>query len=481
MSTEDASGVVQKLREGSVEYRLADGGTSVLVRSDKLAESRLALAAVGLPKTGRIGFELFDKNTFGETEFVEKVNYARALEGELERSVMSIAEVEHARIHLVMQKDSVFTEQHLPAKASVVVRLRLGARLSPVNVNAIANLVAGAVEGLAPGAISIVDEAGNLLNKPRTPTDTLAQVSDELVQFRQQTERELVAKIHSTLEPLTGPEHVRANVSVDCDFSSAELQEESYDPQRTVVSNSQKSEESSERGVASGVPGTPSNLPSPPLAPLGGLGQTSRRSESTVYQASRLVRHTKTPQGVVRRMSVSVLVDNLVEWQGSGTARRRVLVPPTPDSLRAMRDLVAAATGINPQRGDQLIVESLPFQVSLAGGSSPEPDSAAGRGSADKVDIRNRYYAGVAFVILLAAAAYFYLQRRNAEIQLSEAAETVMAEVSSGPLEYAEEFPEPQMEELEPLERVREFAKTDPQFTANVIRHWLRDTENPPA
>src|ERR1035437_8654514 len=157
MAPEDAAGVVQKLRETGVEYRLSESGGVVSVPSAKLAESRLALAAVGLPKTGRIGFELFDKTNFGTTEFVEHINYKRALEGELERSVMSLAEVEQARVHLTLPKDSVFIEQQQPAKASVLLKIRPGAQLSAQNVLAVTNLVASAADGLSPDAVSVLD------------------------------------------------------------------------------------------------------------------------------------------------------------------------------------------------------------------------------------------------------------------------------------------------------------------------------------
>src|SRR3954451_17141916 len=160
MAAEDAASVVQKLRETGVEYRLSENGGTVLVPSAKLAESRLALAAAGLPKTGRIGFELFDKANFGATEFVEHINYKRALEGELERSVMSLAEVEQSRVHLTLPKESIFLDKQQPAKASVMVKLRAGASMSQQNVIAVTNLVASAVEGLTPDSVSIVDMSG---------------------------------------------------------------------------------------------------------------------------------------------------------------------------------------------------------------------------------------------------------------------------------------------------------------------------------
>src|SRR5215472_1772742 len=200
MAAEDAGAVVQKLKEAGVPYRLSENGATVMVPSDRIAEWRLGMAAAGLPKSGRIGFELFDKTNFGATEFTEHINYRRALEGELERSVMALAEVEQARVHLTFPKDSVFLEARQPAKGSVMVKLRPGARLEPPNVLAICHLVASAVEGLAPEAVSVLDTRGNLLSRPHhSLSPDMPEPSDGLLEYRQKIEADLLAKINSTL------------------------------------------------------------------------------------------------------------------------------------------------------------------------------------------------------------------------------------------------------------------------------------------
>src|SRR5579863_4642811 len=218
MAPEDAAQVVQKLKESGVDYRLAENGGTVLVPSARLADSRLTLASAGLPKSGRIGFELFDKTNFGATELVEHINYQRALEGELERSIMSMAEVVQGRVHLTFPKDSVFLDQQQPAKASVMIKLRPGARISAQNVAAITNLIASAVEGLSPGAVAVLDMDGNLLSRPRATAVGDSQVTGEALEIRQQMERDLVAKISSTIEPLLGAGQFRAGASVDFDL-----------------------------------------------------------------------------------------------------------------------------------------------------------------------------------------------------------------------------------------------------------------------
>ncbi len=300
MAPEDAAPVVQKLRETGVDFRLADNGSSVLVHSDKLAESRLTLAGAGLPKSGRIGFELFDKTSFGATELVEHINYQRALEGELERSVMSMAEVVEARVHLSLPKESVFIDQQQAAKASVMIKLHSGAQISGQNVLAVANLVASAVDGLSPDAVAVIDMDGNLLNRPRRGNNDDSAVTSEALDVRRQIEHDLVSKINSTLDPLLGPNKFRAGASVDCDLTSGDQQEETFDPDKSVMVSSQKSEDDNQRaGGSGGIPGTQANLPHPTQATPGGGGSgASHRVESITYQSSRIIRHTRIPQGL---------------------------------------------------------------------------------------------------------------------------------------------------------------------------------------
>jgi flagellar M-ring protein FliF len=373
LAAEDAGAVVQKLKETATEYRLSENGSTVLAPSARLAELRLQLATNGLPKSGRIGFELFDKTSFGMTDFAEHVNYLRALEGELERSVVLLAGVEQARVHLTLPKESVYLETRQPAKASVVLGLRAGAQLSPQNVMSICNLLASAVEGLAPEAVSVVDTRGSLLNRPRKSGDG-PQGSEANLEYREMVEKGLLAKIQSTLEPLLGADRFRASVSAECDFSSGEQSEETFDPARSVMLSSQKSEDFAPVALAGGVPGTAANLPRPPARPAGAASGASRRTEEVSYQSSRQVRRVKLPLGELKRISVSLLLDQDVSWEGHAPHLRQVLIPPSADKLKTIHDLVAGVIGFKTERGDQLIVETLPFEATLH--SEPPPPAA---------------------------------------------------------------------------------------------------------
>jgi len=377
LSQEDAAAVLAKVRESGSEFRLSENGSTVLVPSSRVAELRLTLAAAGLPKSGRIGFELFDKSAFGESDFTEQVNYHRALEGELERSVMSLSAVEQARVHITFPKDSLFLDSRQPAKASVLVKLRPGAQLSPQNVAAICQLAASAVEGLAPEAVSVLDTRGNLLNrarKPSSPDDP--EPSEESIEYRQRLEHDLVAKINRTLEPLLGADKFRATAAVECDFSTAEQSDETYDPAKSVMVSSQKTEDMSAGSSAAGIPGTASTLPRPAPRPAGSGNTVTRRTENINYQSSRIVRHVREPEGAVKRMSVSLLVDSDVRYQGSGPKAKRIVEPPSAEKLKAIHDLVAGVIGFNAERGDQLVVEALPFESTLNPEQLPPPAPA---------------------------------------------------------------------------------------------------------
>src|ERR1022692_530664 len=497
MALEDAAGVVQKLKETGVEYRLAESGGTVRVPSAKLAESRLALAAAGLPKTGRIGFELFDKTNFGTTDFVEHINYKRALEGELERSVMSLAEVEQARVHLTLPKDSVFLDQQQPSKASVMVKLHPGAQMSPQNVLAVTNLVASAVEGLAPDAISVVDMNGTLLTRrTRTAGADGTQAPGELIEMRQQIEHNLVAKISETLDPLLGPNGYRVGPSVDYDLTSGDQQEEILDPTRSVMASSQKSEDVAERGGSSGIPGTASNLPNGAATSKAGAGGVSRRTENIAYQTSRVVRHTRIPQGVIKRMSLAVLIDQVVHWEGSGPQRHRVLIPPAPETLKTIKELVAGVTGLSVERGDQLVVETLPFESSQNAEPPAMPPAAPLPNNEPAwlrwlIKYRGYLSAAVSSVaILLVAFRIFVKVRRRKHVatvsnldELKHPIELPQLYPASTALTTAEQLSartelisvEEDSQEL--AKRIRELAKREPALTANALRMWLLQNE----
>jgi flagellar M-ring protein FliF len=521
LSPEDAAGIVQKLKESGADYRLPENGGSVLVPSARLAELRLTMASIGLPKSGRIGFELFDKVNLGATEFTEHVNYRRALEGELERTVMTLAEVEQARIHITFPKESVFLEAQQPAKASVLVKIRPGARLAPQNVIAITHLVASAVEGLSPDAVSLLDMNGNLLSRPKAASSLDGTgPSAASLDYRHQIETDLIAKIGATLGPLLGSEKFRAGVSVECDFTGAELSEEIFDPARSVMLSSQRTEDNTGGTVANGIPGTASALPRPTSRPNSSANKTTRTTENIAYQSSRSVKKTHLPAGVVRKMSLAVLVDQDVTWEKDKNGFKRVLVPPPPVKLKVIHDLVAGITGFSAERGDQLVIETLPFETTLLleppgglPGAPGKPGTPAG-GLALPLDKKTLLIGGGALAGLLVLGIMAFLlgrKRRNKQVTSTATSPATLqaagAHGASAALpapSQAENQMENQLAERDALQaqmdaqalsslklapvitkkaevfakHLREKIAKEPDISVQILRTWIREDES---
>ena len=525
LAPEDAGQLTAKLREKNVEFKIGEDGTSVYVRSAKLSEIRLELASQGLPRSGRIGYELFDKTNFALTEFAEQVNYQRALEGELERTVASLREVDHARVHLTFAKQSIFQDNRQPAKASVVLKLKSGLRLPPNSVQSVVFLLASAVEGLQPEHVSVIDQNGNLLSRARSSTSADDAYPEILLEYRQKLEKDMLAKVTATLTPLLGEDKYRAGVTIDCDMTSAEASEETYDPEKAVVLSEQKTEDSSGIPLASGVPGTASNLPRPTSRPASSQSGTQRKTESTNYQASRSIRRTKTPQGAIKRVSLSVLVDQQARWDGVGPKAKRVLEAPTAEKIKAIKDVVSAAIGLVPERGDLVIVESLPFDATLRMGA-PEPSVApvAAKPAFEipegilkflpaplKDPIVLLAAIGAALVLGVALLIGVFLMMRKKKVKVgvetaqasvtgaksqSTAAAIEGAEDQSDGLSFEERLAEQQnlqkrleQKELEKLKmphvttqkgkilqkHITEEAKKDPVMIAQILRSWLHE------
>jgi flagellar M-ring protein FliF len=505
LAPEDASPVVQKLKEGGVAYRLTNNGATILVPDEKVAELRLEMAGDGLPKSGRLGFELFDKTNFGITEFAEHVNYRRALEGELERSVMSVSEIEQARVHISLPQESVFTEQRQAAKASVLVKIRRGAFLPDSAIPAITNLVASAVEGLTPENVSVLDMRGNLLSRPKRPENT-DETSTGALEYRQKVERDLATKLDSTLEPLLGAGRYRTAVSAETEMKSGEQSEETFDPEHSVMVSSQKTEDiSSQMRPAEGVPGTASALPDNGQRPSSVGGTTSRKTENVNYQTSHTVKRLVLPQGEIKRLSVSVLLDYDVADDGG----KRVLNPPNPDRVKVIHDVVAAAAGLNTERGDQLIVESLPFESTLnfeppvtdGQPTAPGKRPAAGKQKAiEQVKQDPKLLIGVAgLVVLVLTGGVFAIYKMKSarkkvpeirtQAQLPYPSEPAAGRAASAPeisqpaattsqdsVEMSTQFAALGAAHLEALTtQARAVTMNNAEVCAGVLRGWLKE------
>lgn len=343
LSSTDAQALNSKLTAKGIHSQLTADGTGVEVTSDQLDKARMEVASGGMPSGGRMGFEIFDKPNWMGSDFAEKVNYQRALEGELERSISSIQEVESARVHLVLERESLFTEHEKEAKASVVLKLKRP--LQPDTANAITQLVAGAVEGLNAANVTLLSADGHI---PLMPKKGPFGLSDG------DLEATMAQQVIATLEPVLGPGHVRANVRVEYDTATSEETKETYDPASAVAITHQSAKEQSGGASPNGIPGTASNVPSTTTAtavPKPGFGANGSysESESATYAVNRTVKHVNQPAGQIKRVSAAVLVDD------GGK-------PRSPEELKKLESIAGAALGIDAKRGDALVVEGISFQ-----------------------------------------------------------------------------------------------------------------------
>jgi len=351
----EAQSLGSRLAAKNIPYELSTDGGSLLVPSDQLDASRLETASQGLPRNARLGFEIFDTPNWAGSDFTEKVNYQRALEGELERTLQTLSEVEAVRVHVVLPRESLFTEQEREAKAAVIIKTRGGA-LSEQAQRAIPQLVASAVDGLRPEGVTVVDADSNTpLLRSRGPNSSHGGYD---------LDGELQKTLLRTLEPVVGTDHVRASVHVEYDLSTSENTEEIYDPKTTATLTQQKSEENVGGGGPAGVPGTASNLPgsAAPKATVIANDTQSSHSESATYAVSKSVRHTMQPPGRVKRIAAAVLVDDAVETAETNGVKTQSRRKRTSDEMKQIEKLAGAAIGLDTQRGDMLAVQNLSFQ-----------------------------------------------------------------------------------------------------------------------
>ncbi len=359
LNDEDASLIMQKLKDMKVKYRLS--GNVIKVPEDKVNELRINLAAMGLPKGGGVGFEVFDKSKLGMTEFMEKINYLRALEGELSRTISSIREVKSAKVHLVLPKKSVFLEEREPAKASIILNVYPGTVLSKSVIGAIVHLVSSAVEGLTPENVTIVDVYGRLLASSDSSNPDV-KLNSRQIEIKEKVSREMEKKIVALLEPIVGIGKVRASVVADLDFTKKEKVDEIYDPNGQVERSEKTETQKSTEGVQGGTPGVGSNVAGNTTQTNSGIVKTKEiKKDVKNYEINKTVLKTVFPSGEIKKLSVSVIVDDAVKLEKKGKEVVEKKVPRTPQELDKIKKLVAAAVGINKNRGDTLEVANLSF------------------------------------------------------------------------------------------------------------------------
>ncbi|MBX9752949.1 MAG: flagellar M-ring protein FliF [Roseococcus sp.] len=357
LETRDAGAVVAALERQRVPYRLAAGGTQVLVPAQDVPRLRLALAREGLPAGGSIGNELFDRNeSLTTTPFQQEMNRLRAMEGELARSIRGLSGVRAARVHLVLPRREAFSRERADAQASVLLTMQGAQRLDREGVQAVLHLVVAAVPGLRAQNVSIVDSRGELLARGGQALSgpAGAQTQEEL---RRGQEARLSRAVEEMLERVLGPGRVRAEVALEMDFDRVETREERFDPENQVPRSTQSSTETS-RSQEAGAVGVGNNLPGAEAGGGAGGNQESRQEETTNFEIGRTVRNVLREHPTTRRLTVAVLVDGVTEPRPDGPATKR---ERTPEELARIAGLVRNAVGFNEQRGDRVEVVSMRF------------------------------------------------------------------------------------------------------------------------
>ncbi len=496
LSERDGGAIVAALDQMLVPYRFSDGGGALMVPAEHVHAVRLKLAGQGLPKGSLVGFEAMDNQKLGTSQFAEQINYQRALEGELARSVQSVSAVQSARVHLAIPKPTIFIREQQKPSASVLVNLYPGKSLDPAQVSAVVHLVANSVPELAPTNISVLDQNGNLLSQPVSSGGANRALEPGQLKYVRDMELALAERVRAILTPIMGPNNVQAQVTADIDFSETETVAESYKPnqnQAEAAVRSQQSSESVNNNAAAnggGVPGALSNQPaaqaSAPINGQTGAGgaagsaaggsNSSRRDTTTNYEIDKTTKHTRDATGRLKRLSVAVVVNHRTLTDAKG----KVSTKPLPQNeVEQITNLVKDAIGFNKDRGDSVNVVNSPFAATPSEPIVAVPMWKQPENVAMAKDIgKHVLIAGVLLYLVLGVIRPLLrtLATPPQPVQPepgNELALTNRVEPSAGDIAS---LPAPQQQALQlenQMQKTRELAKQDPQMVANVLKNWM--------
>ena len=504
LSDKDGGAITAQLTQMNVAYKFTEGGSAILVPAEKVHDVRLKLAQAGLPKGSTVGFELMDNARFGTTQFQERLNFQRGLEGELVRSITALSAVEAARVHLALPNQNGFFRDQQKPSASVLLTLHPGRTLDRAQLAGIVHLVSASVAELNPKAVSVLDQSGSLLAGPPEGMAGAAGGANGLdaqqLQYVNQIETVYTKRILDILEPVLGRDNLRAQVSAEIDFSQTESTSEEFKPNQgeaPAAVRSAQSTEQSNPGAAmpTGVPGAQSNQPpTPSTAPINGQAQqmqaaqggvgsngTARREAVTNYEVDKTVRVTRAASGQVKRLSAAVVVNSRSVTDKKGNVQ---VVPLTPEELDKLTALVQETVGFSKDRGDSVKVINAPFKV-----EKPVEDTTP-LWKQPEVQEMVRTLAlplGLALLALIIVFGAIRPALKAAQppepVQLVDAvvddaqelpaiegdAEAV-AHLAAGQMAA---LPAPEDEAQRRVEQARKMAKDNPAAVANIVRGWV--------
>ena len=366
LSAEDSGAMITQLKAKKIPYRISSNGGAILIPKEIVYETRMELASQGLPQGGGVGFEIFDNSKLGMTEFVQNVNYQRAVQGELSRTINRFEEIESSRVHLVMPPKSLFVEKEEPARASVVIKLRSRKTLSGDQIQGIVHLISSSVSGLKPENVTIVDSLGNQIGGQKPKSDFESARTDQMV-YQEKVERTLEERVKTMLENALGPNKAIVRLSSSMDFRKEERTEERYYPDNKVVRSEQVSNESSVKPekTAVGVPGT--TAATADKLQLGGEVSAGfqKQHQTANYEIGKTTSHTIEPMGQISRISVAILVDGSYKTVTGEDGKPKVeYLARTPEELTKIKTIVMRAVNYTASRGDEVEVVNMPFENS---------------------------------------------------------------------------------------------------------------------
>lgn len=481
LSDRDGGDIIASLQQMNVPYKFAEGGGALLVPSEQVHETRLRLASQGLPKGGTVGFELMENQKFGASQFLEQVNYQHALEGELARSVQTLAAVQSARVHLAIPKPTVFVKEKQSPSASVVLTLYPGRTLDPGQVNGIIHLISSSVPEMPASNVTLVDQSGSLLSPVKEGPEGL-----DAGQFKyaRQIEQDYVKRVEDILKPLVGANNVHAQVTADIDFSQVEQTAETYKPNQNPGEATLRSQQTLEakNGMQNpaGVPGALTNQPPiPATAPLvmpasavaaaAGSDSSSRKESTLNYEADRTIRHTKLPTGSIKRLSAAVVINYRTVTAKNGKTSSN---PLNDDEKAQITALVKDAIGFDASRGDTLNVLNSAFTVDKEVPVEEPPLWKQPEMVTLGKDAAKYLLFAIALLYLLFGVIRPALKKPEVEV-VEEQVEEEEAEE-----EAAEEAAQQAAHTYESsLQALKQLAHQDPKIVASVVKEWVSGDE----
>ena len=489
VSERDGGQIVVALQQMNVPYKFSDGGGAILVPASHVHDVRLRLASQGLPKGGLVGFEVMETQKLGSSQFLEQINYQRALEGELARSIQSLKAVQGARVHLAIPKTTAFLRDEQRPSASVVLNLHPGRALEPSQVAGIVHLVSSSVPQLTPTSISVIDQNGNLISQTQDPLRD-AGLDPNQLKYVRELEASYIKRIEAILDPVAGAENVRAQVAAEVDFSQIDQMAETYKPnpaQDAAIRSQQTAESGSSSPGAAGVPGALSNQPPAPATapittpaapgtPAAGTAGTqpvnSTKNATINYELDKTVKHTKGGGGSVKRLSVAVVVNNK---KGAAKDGKTSLVPFSAAEMTQINALVQQAMGFNKDRGDSLNVANVAFTASEKEVIPPPP-------LWKDPEVTGAAREGVKFILL--PLLVYFLWRRIVRPMIDDMIATHEMAKKQREMEQVEAAI-PKVKEMGRTQRAfeaklagaRDLAKQEPKVVADVIRDWVAEGE----